>query len=366
MRSWSCLPAFAGVAWCLACTQDVALFVQPGDGGPNVDDSGATGAGGAGGQPAGDAGCEETFRRLPFVRQTAKVILALDRSASMFEQQLGAVKRIVAVQSALIPLLETFDRVIDFGYEAFPAPAATCGSGCCAGAVEVHPNVGAAEDIAPRLRCLDGAGCDERSKDSPAHEALARCRDYYDVATAGSAERYVLLITDGEPSCAAVEASFDPCLAAQANALELAGKGVATFVLGLGGELEGSACLAGIAKSGTRRGGRPSPTFYNVVSDERQMENALRSTFAALATQTCVLRLDSTPPPSYLGRVVVLIDGNPIPTDPVRGWSYDSWSPRYLNVHGEWCDKLKQRGDEAEVEVRLLCNSCKLPRAGCE
>ncbi len=301
--------------------------------------------------------CAESVRRVPVEWERPSVIIGMDRSTSMTSRW-GTGTRLAAAQQALLAMARTYQGAVQFGYEEFPGVRSACGAsgGCCASPVILGPGPNHAAALEKAMKCDNPAtGCMETGTETPTADALKRCRDFLDGV---DGPRYVLLVTDGDPSCTD-RGTGNPCDRTLGEVSNLAGKGIKTIVLGLSGSAKATTCLERMAQTGgANRMGIPS---YYPAYDDKELQQSLTEIIGGLAARAC--RLTARSPIGSPDRIVVSLDGKAVPHDPTRvdGWSYEA-TPGSMRivVSGSWCEKIKT-SQVAEVEVMARCSLCAGP-----
>jgi len=315
--------------------------------------------------------CRQVTNLLGFEMRPADILVLIDRSDSM-RSAFGTGTRF-SIQSALLKdLMSTYDKRIRFGYLPFPFRSGCGGSGavaCCVGS----PPVGVADGNAAAI----GLAIDDAapvSGQTPTAAALAQAGAYFSGLSDGITNRYVLLSTDGHPSCSLDaglaenvivngEWTKGPCADALVQVEALRKAGVRVVVLGIGsgleiGEAGAPSCLEALA----RRGGLPrpvvgGPSFFPATSPA-ELERTLQTIFGAVTQPSCVLRLVEKPPDTE--RVAVFFDGKQVPRNTPRmaGWEWvEGGVGSAIQVYGEYC-RLVDRLQVAEIEVRHGCAPC--------
>jgi hypothetical protein len=271
-----------------------------------------------------------------------KLILSLDRSASMFRKPAGAKEAPIQwVQEGLRALMKTYAGTIYFGYEEFPISpkAPECGATCCASVVVQAPVEAPLASIDQRWSCTDQpAWCKETFSESPSYEALGRIAEYYENLIEDlPGPRYALLMTDHEPWCPGVTAA-KACQRTidQAAALKRGFPPVRTLVFGLSELVSGSLCLSEVAHhGGLARDPNKFPSHF-VTLTGADFSKQLGEQLATMARDACTFSLDQ-----YIssGRTLgIAVDGQPIPRDDMNGWD---WISDYrFRLNGDACDKL--------------------------
>jgi hypothetical protein len=278
----------------------------------------------------------------PIRQYHPKLILALDRSASMYRKPAGGKEAPIQwVQDGLRSLMETYEGTIYFGYEEFPISpkAPECGETCCASVVVQPPSEAPLASISQRWSCTDQpAWCKETFSESPSYEALGRIAEYYDTLIEDlPGPRYALLMTDHEPWCPGV-ATAKACQRTidQTAALKRGFPSVRTLVFGLSDLVSGSLCLSEVAHhGGLARDPNKFPSHF-VTLTGADFTKQLGEQLAAIARDACTFSLEQ-----YIagGRTLgISIDGRPIPRDEMNGWD---WISDYrFRLNGTACDQL--------------------------
>jgi hypothetical protein len=322
--------------------------------------------------------CGETHP-LNFQRRPADVLILFDRSESMLAE-FSTGTRYSVVSQLLGDLVDVYQDKLRFGFQAFP-DADGCGgdhsSGCCAGppSVPVAPASGA--DIRAAMAAAQPRGS------TPTAEALRRAREYYAALDDGVADRYVLLATDGRPSCDATGRLAESdvldangvrqggaCHDAVAEVERLVAAGVQVIVLGVGSTLVDApggqpACLEEIARKGRGPMALPEerPWYYS-GTDPEALEEALQRVFGNAIHLPCTLVLDAPPPDPR--QVAVYLDGRQVPRNRNYGWDYVSpVDTRQVHFYGDYCRRI-HRFQVSTIQVRYGCPPCATDPQNCE
>jgi hypothetical protein len=339
------LALYLGLA---ACTQDIVLpevspaatgTGTPRDGGRDVQlvspgkdapaDSRDVGVDRA---PPPDA--EERCQQREVTFQHPRVILALDRSASMQERPAaGGTSRLHGVQHALETLMRRYFRAVYFGYVEFPV--ADCPIGTCCASEVVPPARTTLGAIQRRWTCeLEPASCQNTTKDSPVAEALMASRRYFGSRGNEFDQRHVFLMTDGEPACSA-SVSDDECTRSGQEAGRLnTDHNVDVTVFALSESLQTSACVSDLASFGGT--GAPIVAATNDI-----LKAKLEEKLAPLAKEACSFRLNSMLEESK-ERLYIWLNGVEVKRDPTRtdGWDFEAGAPTKVTFYGPPCTKL--------------------------
>jgi hypothetical protein len=326
------------------------------------DDSSSDGADDDDGKGPGahDGICEEFG---VFAKPTIPdMLIVLDRSGSMGRGVDRWTPSVNAVQS----LSSKFQDAVRFGLMVFPGKPAqecileddpeTC-EACAPGDLFVGVKLNAADEIA---RSLEGVRPDGGTPTAETLETAIR------VIGANQAPgpddlptpKYVLLVTDGQPTCPAGGGSVD------ANASELKQDfdrtvtaidalntaGVNTYVVGYDAELDPS--LVDALSEFARHGGTND---YHPV----QNEDELLAEFKKISDEvvSCSYQLEKEPPdPSY---VDVRLDDKQLALNKANGWVLDGTK---LTLQGDACATLQDGGTHS-LSVQVECEEVVVPEA---
>jgi hypothetical protein len=360
----------AGPLWMVtACTERIPLLtVEMGpDGGPRmVEDAspprdGRRSEAGSGGRDSGagvDLGwCDDAPQSVRLSFQSPQVVIAVDRSYSMFTPRAGGRSWWQAVRTELTNYMRANDGAIGFGYEEFPGRA-TCdrASGCCGSRVLVQPFLNNHWEVERLFRCDNAAsGCSMTADHSPSGDALARIREFYSSDREPERDRFILLITDGSPSCAMDPGECDEA-GRQAGKL-FAMSGVKTIVLPLGDEARASACLDTVAIAGQTRGQLGSQIPW--VADPAQVAEPLARAMSLVEAAAC--RYIVRDAPQGLAHLKVSANWMPLPRDPghKEGWDFDPPGAPEIQLYGSACARLKNGQMESRsVRAHIPCMQC--------
>ena len=322
------------------------------------------------GDGAGDRGVCVQVENLAFDPMPVPVdlLILFDRSESMAAEFGGGTRFSVEAQ-LMASLLPGYEDRIRFGFQTFPARGACPSghvSGCCAEGPSVPVGPGSAAAVTLAIEDAAPVG-----GNTPTAEALRLARQYYATLQDGVVNRYVLLSTDGRPTCTATGQLPDPpdseqsgLLGACADALvevdALRAAGVKVIVLGVGAELatvadEASACLEEMARRGGAGRSDGPPAFFT-AQQPAALEASLNQIFGGTLQQPCIIELAK--PPADRAQVRVLFDGKEIPRNRLDGWDFDPPSDtRRIRVFGAACQRL-HRLSISSIEVQYGCPPC--------
>jgi hypothetical protein len=239
--------------------------------------------------------------------------------------------RWTAVKSAVGQIIADSSG-IDWGVELFPAPG---GSGCSVSSIPSLPV--SADGGAPVQGQLDGI---TPGGNTPTAEAISAATAYLS-ALADQNTRVILLVTDGEPNCAAgspsaTSSDLEATLAALAAAYRA---GFPVYIVGVG---PSTGNLDSMAKAGGTESYHPATSPEQLTTDLSTISHLVAS---------CTLVLPGAPPDP--GNIAVYIDKQRIEPDPVNGWTYGVTTSTIV-FNGTYCDRLVSAFDIA-VQVLFGC-----------
>jgi hypothetical protein len=328
--------AFAG------CRQTVVLDTG---GGSGQDAAAAGGDDGGGGFFDRDA--FDWCGSLQPISRASDVVLAVDHSAAM-QMPFGPGTRFDSVQSQLLSLVQSYQMVVLFGYLEFPGSLQACQGGgtggvvgCCAGDL-FDPMTGALTLI----QSVMTTPCDPASgspacipyAQRPTAEALSRIRQayaYLDMTDPSPRNRYVVLLTGGDPTCAPDGTPSSACSAARREASNLINAGVKTYVVAMGADVGSTTCLDQIALIGGAYL-QNEPKYY-LASDAMGLGRILSSIVADIAPDACHFDLHSQPAGGTDGVMLLYGNGAPVDRGGSDGWDFDNGSPLRITLRGNSC-----------------------------
>jgi hypothetical protein len=286
------------------------------------------GAGGGGGSGAGGGmGMTCGGELFQATRVQANFLIVLDQSGSMGETLPAGGTKWNLATAALKSVTSTNQTAIRFGLSMFPG-ATKCSEG--SNFVPVGDSTAAAIASAFPVKS-NGSG----TPIGAALQLAAMRPELTDVTRAN----YVLLVTDGMENC-----QGDPVAAVKA----LAAKGVKTYVVGFGADVDATRLAQMAVEGGTAR--LTTPKYYQ--ADDQGTLNTAFTQIAAGAVG-CDYKLQKEPPD--LNKVYVAIDGNLINRDRTKqmGWEYDPSTMR-LTLYGGACDVVR-KATSPKVQIVYGC-----------
>jgi len=327
-------------------------------GGFNVSDAGRSEAG-----PTEDANCG--LQNYALDRRPAVVVLLQDRSTSMRNTLSSGLTRWATLVEAVKPVLQQTQAGISWGFKFFP-DSKICGVNA---GVNIEP---ALNNAAPITTRLDSIQVVQNSADNnglwdgtPVAPALRQTAQYL-ASLPTDKQKYILLATDGQPTCA----GGDPLLgggdpdtddrpSGPAAVAEVAAMGIKVPVVGIAFSKtwdpaklkDNEITLNDMAKAG----GMPRPTdpAYYGASSSAELAAAFAQITGILIS--CTFDLKGMKPPSP-DDVAVKIDGVKVPRDKMHGegWDYDGNMANVV-VYGQACEQLKGIGASNNVQIIFGC-----------
>lgn len=285
--------------------------------------------------PTTDASCGmKTYRS---GRQPIDVMLVVDRAVS---------DRAKWNQFVLdfTDLIGSLDREIAWGLKLFPENGPACGAGTVSPRIDVAI---AEQDSSRVIGALAGATPD--GSGTPTAAAIETALDT--LASVGDPNpKLLLLVTDGEPTCALTSDTTRALRDAEAMLRIAYGQGYPTLVVGVG---ISAASDVDALNTLARAGGFPRPVANEAYYPSSNV-NELRAVLTPIHDTSCIFAL--TPPPPAGVAVAVSIGGDRIPHDPSHtyGWDYVTGDHTALSFYGEACDTIAQSW-EFEVNVYYGC-----------
>jgi hypothetical protein len=331
------------------------------------------------------------------LRKTSMLVV-LDKSGSMAATPAGFPMPLWnATRDALTGALDAVKGMASFGLVLFPrqdvSPMCMTGEDCCAtesGNMADVP-VGFGTTTVPQI--IDILNQTQPGGGTPTGAGLQRALEYYTTGDGASLEgdKFVMLVTDGGPNCAAglaCDASTcttnidGRCETAGVNCCEGAGldlrclddggvlaqiqalrsAGIDTFVVGIPGTEAYATYLDQFAVAGGRPNTSGVSQYYRV--DAAGGVEGLRAVFDTIASQlvqSCDVQLSRRPPD--VSNLNVAVDCNLIPratymgsTVPVSGeWDLDqATDPPMVRLLGDLCNFVREQGVQ-RIDVFFGC-----------
>lgn len=348
-----------------------------GSGGTAVGAGGTTGVAGAlpgtGGSVititpgAGSAGEESCgIQSFDLERKPTEVLLVLDRSASMQDPPDGVdtdMQKWELTAPAVIGVVQETDSGISWGLKLFPEGQDTgaCDAETIVDTIHVPIAPMNAANVVAAIQATQPEG-----DGTPTGDAIDAGVAYLQTRMNDN-PKYILLATDGEPSCAGVDnEGQDDARPYAIDAITRAlAAGFPTFVVGVNTTKDSATdTLNAMAMAG----GVPRPpdsvnplamnlAFY-LANTQAELADALRAITGEIAS--CVFPLN--PPPPVPDNIAVDVNSMRSPQDPARadGWEYTSDDHTGLEVYGSWCDLIKGAGQN-QVQILYGCPNEPIP-----
>jgi Mg-chelatase subunit ChlD len=309
------------------------------------------GAAASGNTPSIDAAMDKCGEhRFDLERKPAELLLVLDRSGSMKDAPDGAkdsTPKWDLVVPAVNQVIQATDTTISWGLKVFPEGD---GDECVAAGVtnridvELAPMSAAKVTGAISMTTPEGNG-------TPTGDAIAQGLKYLQSITRDN-PKYMLLATDGEPSCPKPSDSARPH--AVQSIATAAAAGVHTFVLGVATtKKSATSVLNDMAIAGLEaRSDDPNPLasrFY-LANTKDQLVTALQ----LITGQISGCTFTWTDPPPVPDNIAVKVGGVKAPHDAKDGWEYTSGDHTGIEVRGSWCDTIKTTASN-KVEIVFGC-----------
>lgn len=355
--------ALFGALSLLACS---ASNASDSNGRSGVTGSGATGAGTAGSTGAGNASSSGgsgpglntnngndmsdsgvvgeacSNQSFDLTRKPAEILIVLDRSASMNDAPDGAASGSGSKWSLVVPgvneVVTSTSALVSWGLKVFPeGEGAECATGSVTSAIPVAimANDGKAVTDAVTATTPQGNG-------TPTGDAINSAVTYLKTLTDPN-PKFILLATDGEPSCNGTSKDSTGARTQAVSAVTAANTaGFKTFVVGVATtKATATQALNDMAVAGgmPRADSNPLATKYYLASTKDELVTALDTITGQVASCT----FDLTAPPPDPTNIAVHVGGGRAPQDTTKanGWDYTTPDDMQIQVYGSYCDQIK-------------------------
>ena len=333
---------------------------SPGVGGGAASDGGtgagrgSAGGGGGGGQNCGGG----TFAATP---TAVDLLVVIDRSASMQDTAAGLPagpndpSKWDEVVPALTDVIDSASDAISWGLKSFPESGDECAATSVTSRIDVPIAAGNVPLVTATIAVTVPSG-----NGTPTSAAI-RAGTSYLAALNDGRPKYLLLVTDGEPSCLGQPGALGitdlgTAAADTVSAVSAAAQvGFHTFVVGVAtSSARAVATLNMLATAGleARRDPNPLARRFYLASTKPDLVAALQTITGQIGR--CSFPLSRPLPPP--GEVVVTVGGMVAPRDPSRtnGWDYAGPSGDTIDVYGSWCETLHSNVN-ATVQIAFGC-----------
>jgi hypothetical protein len=291
-------------------------------------------------------------------RKPTEMILVLDRSASMKDEpENGTMPKWDMVKPAILGVIQATNTSLSWGLKLYPEGKDT--GSCEPETIVPLIHVPIAANNATKVIAAINATAPE-GDGTPTGDAIKFATDHLK-SRMNDNPKFILLATDGDPSCPDGDTAVTYAVTNIAAALTA---GYPTFVIGVDTSKDSSVKrLNQMAVAG----GRPRPVtatdpaaFY-LASTQAALTTALQQITGQVAS--CVFEL--SPPPPVPDNIAVDFNGMRTPHDTTRmnGWEYTSPDHTSLEVFGSYCDKIKNEAMNA-VEIKYGCPGVPIPVPG--
>ena len=288
--------------------------------------------------------------------QPAEVLLLLDRSSSMSGSLSGgALTRWEGIVPTVASVVQATSASLWWGLKTYPerSDVAMCDPESIVPTIHVPIAEDSAAAVIAQIEATgpDGSG-------TPTGDAVRFGMAHLVERTAVSANpKYILLATDGEPSCP-MDGAIDPLDFAIEQISAALAAGFPTFVLGV--DTTSPATIANLNAMAVA-GGRPqvgsTESFY-LASTQAEIEVALQAIAGEIAS--CVFDLE--PPPPVPDNIAVDFSGSRVEKDPslLNGWDYTTDDYTQLEVFGPWCERIQTEAMN-RVNIKYGCPGVPIP-----
>jgi hypothetical protein len=311
------------------------VFADAGPGGPNTSGPGNVGD---------EKHCG--FEKFELERLPPELMLVLDRSGSMRMKDVpgSANSRWEEMIPAVTETISKTDSLVSWGLKTFPTTAACNVSE----GVEVPiagMNSGNVNGFIEMTRPNEDQG------GTPTAAAVSRALAYLKTRETKN-PKYIVLATDGEPTCRFN--NMDSLPSSLASIREAAESGFHTFVIGIARQSANAMRqLDQMAEAG--REPRMGETKHYPVQNRQELVDILNQ--ITVRVSNCLFVLSKQPPSPK--DVAVDIGTMRVPNDPVKGWTYGA-GMKSIQLNGEICEMVKS-GKIENVRITFGCPNVIIP-----
>jgi hypothetical protein len=230
------------------------------------------------------------------------------------------------------------DSSVSWGLKVFPeGEGSECAAGSVTSAIPVDVAAGNAKAVTAAVTATTPAG-----NGTPTGDAIKAAVTYLKTLT-DTNPKFILLATDGEPSCAGTTKDSTTARTYAVQAItDAATAGFKTFVVGVATtKTTATDALNDMATAGqeARADANPLATKYYLASTQDELVQSLEVITGQVSS--CVFDLTTAPPDPT--NIAVHVNGVKAPADPTRmnGWDYTNADDTEVQVFGSWCDQIK-------------------------
>jgi Mg-chelatase subunit ChlD len=301
------------------------------DAGTKKPDAGTKDASGGGKKDASNGGggndglCES--KNISAKARPPDILIVLDRSLSM-----AATRWAPSVQ-AVTSLVSQYEDRIQFGLSMFPHGQFGL---CDPGEIDVPIGPMNASAINGLIGMTQPFGVTPTA--GSLRNALKSLGDREQAADSVSSEAFVMLVTDGEPSCPD-DVSPDPIQGSIDAVKALKDANIKTYVIGYGVAM-GAGTMTAMAQAG-------GTDDYYPVENKDQLDQAFKDITGDLVS--CTFELDDVPQDPTFVRIT--IDGATVELEAADGWVIDG---KKITLQGGSCDTLKD-GTNHLLKANVEC-----------
>jgi hypothetical protein len=304
------------------------------------------------GEAAGAAGENCGLAHFDLERRAPQVLLLLDRSASMKDppdEDAGGAPKWDEIIPAVTDIVASTSSTVSWAFKVFPEGE---GNECVAGSVTDNvpvtfadsDDVSALEAKADEVLAAIATTTDE-GNGTPTGDAVAASAAYLSTLTSTN-RKFILLATDGEPSCAGTAEGQEAARPYATNAVTTAhNSGFDTFVVGVATtKMSATIALNDMAMAGGQPVPNTNPLATKFYLGSNRAELAAAMNAITVLISDCQFPLTAEPPDPL--NVGVSVSGAKVPPDlqSQNGWNYTDATNTVIEVYGEWCEQIKSSG----------------------
>lgn len=311
--------------------------------------------GASGGGPA-EASCG--FEYFAVESKPAELFLVLDRSQSMEDTPSGAedpTSKWNLVVPAINQVIHQTNAAVSWGMKTYPeGQDDECVAGSVTNRVDVPIQAMNAAAVTAAITATTPKG-----NGTPTGGAMQEAVRYLQSLTSDN-PKYILLATDGEPSCPKPTGTARSEAVAAVAAASAAG--FPTFVVGVATTKDSATSVLNqmaVAGGRARPDAAPEAIRYYLANTQAELVGALEIITGEVAS--CLFAFSKVPPAPE--KIAVKVSGVSAPRDPshVNGWDYTSPESRGIELYGSWCEQVKA-GTSKSLDIVFGCPNEPPPR----